>query len=148
MSFNVVCIFTPTQLVFDWKRRRKLYKTQGHHISFDAEFYADFKFLVKILIPPTHIEITAFFKICVGVSQKFLYYWIWNQISNRLICMMHILWVIWVIYDHLSKKWVIAYNSRMSDVIGPGNHQKWNQWSIWSFLDVFEAILASIRKFM
>ena len=42
------------------------------HISFDGKFSADFDFFVKILIPPTHFEISAILKKCVGGFEKFL----------------------------------------------------------------------------
>ena len=41
------------------------------HISFDGKFSFDFEFLVKILIPPTHFEISAILVNCVGGFEIF-----------------------------------------------------------------------------
>ena len=48
MSFPVLCVFTPTQLSFRLEALPKALQTNNHYISFDAEFYADSEFLVKI----------------------------------------------------------------------------------------------------
>ena len=62
------------------------YETYQHYISFDAEFYDDFEFLLKIKFPPTHFEIFAIFKFCVGGSKKFLFHRIKQTILSHIIC--------------------------------------------------------------
>ena len=71
VSFPAVYFLTPTQLVFLLKTLSKAIQTYTHYISFDAEFYFDSEFSVKISIPPTHSEKTILLKICVGGFQKF-----------------------------------------------------------------------------
>ena len=65
-----------------------------HRIPFDAKFYADFEFLVKISFPPTHFEISAVLWICVSGSQNFLRGWNENKISDRMMCKSYIFWLI------------------------------------------------------
>ena len=62
------------------------YKTYYNYIPFDAEFYVDFEFLLKILTPPTHFEKSLIFKFCVGGLKKFLSHQIKNFILSQNIC--------------------------------------------------------------
>ena len=57
-----------------------------NYMPFDEEFYIDFEFLFKILIPPTHFEISLIFKFCVGGLKNFLSHQIRNFILSQNIC--------------------------------------------------------------
>ena len=46
-------------------------KLYYNHKSFDGKFSVDFDFFVKILIPPTHFEISAILVNCVGGFENF-----------------------------------------------------------------------------
>ena len=50
-------------------------KPHYSHLSFDGKFFADFDFLVKILIPLTHFEISAILVNCVGGLEKIFLHW-------------------------------------------------------------------------
>ena len=90
-SFQWILVSTPTQ---SFIRRETLLgedKTHHHNKLFDRKFYDEFEFSFKILIPPTHFEISPIFYICVGGFKKFLLHWTENSISNRMICILHML---------------------------------------------------------
>ena len=71
ISFHVVRVFTPTQLVFLLETSPKTLQNLGSYISFDTAFYDDFEFLVKILISPTHFEKTTLKQIAWADPKNF-----------------------------------------------------------------------------
>ena len=91
------------------------------YIPFDAEFHADFEFDIKILISPTHFEISAIFKICVGGFKKFLPHWNKNKISYRMICILHMFAVSMTRNQQFSKKWLIRNYSWPEVIFGDFN---------------------------
>ena len=93
-EFSCSLLFTPTQSFISYKNLIRVIITCFHHISFDAKFYANFEFSVKISFPPTHFEISAVLWICVSGSQNFLRGWNENKISDRMMCKSYIFWLI------------------------------------------------------
>ena len=73
-------------------------KTYHHYIPFDAKFYADFEFELKLQIQPTHFEIFAILKFCVGGLKFFFFHQIRKLILSHIICIFCMLNVSRVIY--------------------------------------------------
>ena len=71
----------------------RAYKTYYFYISFDGEFYKDFEFLFKIVIPPTHFEKSPILNFCVGGLKKFLSHQIKNFIWSHNICVFRMIYV-------------------------------------------------------
>ena len=90
------------------KTQTGAYETYQHYISFDAEFYDDFEFSLKIQFPPTHFEIFAISKFFVGVIAKFLFHQIRQMILSHLICIFCIFYVSTIIL----RNWVRNFQRR------------------------------------
>ena len=93
--FPLIQRITPTQSLFSRESLVKSLWALYKHIPVDAKFCGESEFEVGKIVPPTHFRENSISKICVGVSEKFLFDWIRIEIWSHMICISHIKWVIY-----------------------------------------------------